>query len=1285
MIEWKQIQNGAVWEAMMQTLVMFMDPDSRAYTRLGPDGGVDAVSGDKLIVYQAKFHIEPSLEKTISDFKKEFAKIEGYREEKAYWKEAKTWILVTNLEINPDDELKWNDAIRQQDCLGLNIELWDWSKIRTRLDKYPEVKKSYFENEYRTFITFVEEMKYEKETAWSAGALDVDFVGRAEALEKFAAFLNSNKKICSVSGPGGMGKTRFLLECAKQKADASEWDAFWAKPEALKAQKIFECIIPERKTVLFIDELNDLSLLTGRLLPELCNGRMQKWKIVFTERTNNASTIRELSLPKYEELREPHYILPKLNNDESFHLTKSLLENVQTTNKIQYRDVNGLTEQIASISKGIPLWIALTVRILAKDQNLLALNGTAEELIEKYFRLLQPDLSTIPISEKNYQEIAKWCAVYGVLNLENKEVITYIASAISLSKMQLKKLLNLMVDTGLAIRYGARHRYFALAPDAIRDKILVEALIDDGEISFWGEHLVDKLLKDEIPSAFLIIKNLARVESIQSVDSNIFIPILDPFIKALTEKVKKQTPENQVKSISLLPYFDFARPEESLNLLKICWSTDNGVAKENAQTSWECTHQDVMNEIPRALSSLAHYCNSTKLKEGIVNFFIEIIKSHKVQAPYLHSAPLDLLSQVLFDLSDSDEYQGIAQKKLDSFLKQCRQNAMGDVDIEIMDMLLKRLFSLERRNTFYYNGKLTFTSVPASEQKLETAKKYLEKIKALLAEVAINATITKVLVNSYCDFFNNVRIYSKLHQDENAFNPLLKKELSWMADFLQTEAGKRAFLRNPLKEKVWKWFLDFPEDDALQPLAQKCEQAYTLEIEDKEIVSFLDNQYESIEETREKENNIFEHRLSEKSDKDILTFLEKVEYYLKEKRDYRIRSLGYLYGTRLSASRNVEALGSSLLNSDIPSARWAFGMGMIIGRSDKLRQSKISSAQEELKKYLSFVSAKDAFLYEYYNATGSLDIQDFSILKKSRFLFKNPVQYSSLLGLFTFQFVKPLCEYMDSIWSELDPETKKNYVEKIVDSIYWIKQNNNHNKLQWTVDFANWVIKKMVSFEELNWMDSLYSPFGELPFLQKLKNIQWLLKTIQNRKNFKHPFSSRFSFAYFVSSDFSESETQAFSDIIEWVHQPYLIKRDIYGEIVALDPENRKLGQLVSQKFLAAKTDEERLNLARIAGELTYEKDAWKEISRTVCEYAIHCDNELKNYYYSELDWKGIEDYSCSYGQVASTYYQKVKTLKDEKEKDTCTARQEYWQIRLEWSEKSLENAKEEARELRGE
>ncbi len=116
------------------------------------DGGQDARSGDGTRVFQAKHYEDGSAASSIRDAKKEAEKIQAYRQpghaRYEQWKGVTHWRLVTNVSFNPAHQLMWeNEVVPRFSAQGLVGDYWGREDLNARLDRHPEIHRSFFENE----------------------------------------------------------------------------------------------------------------------------------------------------------------------------------------------------------------------------------------------------------------------------------------------------------------------------------------------------------------------------------------------------------------------------------------------------------------------------------------------------------------------------------------------------------------------------------------------------------------------------------------------------------------------------------------------------------------------------------------------------------------------------------------------------------------------------------------------------------------------------------------------------------------------------------------------------------------------------------------------------------------------------------------------------------------------------------------------------------------------------------------------------------------------------------
>src|SRR6185295_8164995 len=117
-----------------------------------------------------------------------------------------------------------------------------------------------------------------------------------------------------VHGPGGIGKSRFLLEIGCS-ANLEGLEVVWGQEATLSSNTDwFAAITPERPTLMLLDEPKDPRLL-DRISEQLSAGRMQTWKVVVSVRSPKDPVLRAVNEMSVD-LRETPIELAPLSKAE---------------------------------------------------------------------------------------------------------------------------------------------------------------------------------------------------------------------------------------------------------------------------------------------------------------------------------------------------------------------------------------------------------------------------------------------------------------------------------------------------------------------------------------------------------------------------------------------------------------------------------------------------------------------------------------------------------------------------------------------------------------------------------------------------------------------------------------------------------------------------------------------------------------------------------------------------------------------------------------------------------
>lgn len=1260
--------DGSSWESMMQLLLLFEDSQSIAYSRPGKDNGIDAVSGDRQTVYQAKFHTQCSIEDCIADLKSEMSKIKGYREKLNYWKPVKKWILFTNVEENPNDREKWNATVEKCDCCGLEIELWNWSKIRELLDKYPEVKQDFLENESRCFL-LKNEFQTKSQEEYLPESFDVECVGREKELQLFKDFLESDRKIWSISGPGGMGKSRFLAECAKL-VDCERWNVYFGVSSALKITPSWsKRVILERPSILFIDELGDVCLL-NRIIADLTTGGMQNWKVVFSERNTNARTILEIKQPRYDFIRMEPTVLSRLNFENRRNLTSNLLNAIEKSRKIKFDDKDRATHGICEISQGIPLWISLAIKLIVQQNGKLGrlFEDKAANIRKIYSESMGPSLSEIPLSNEQYEIVLKWSSLYRQISFNQANVVEFICAKAGIDQTILLKTYQLMVDIGLMQRFGYKDNVFSICPDVIREGILKERLLFNQQLSNWGKSVVDGLIANEIPNIENVVESLSRVENNEDE-----IDVLGKFVESVAEKFKTEPLENHSRLLSVVEKMSSNRPDEILAIvdaqLNDCCFTES-VDKY--------VRQDYFERVKKVLSVCLYNCDDFSSKAKCLSLVFALYKHKAFSNRYANS--LEDFLRPIFEGSLRDKYIEIVEDFLSCYFMQIRNMELSQDDFLILKELLKGCFRVEYNSSVYYAGVITIGRGYFSISHISHFFKWIDEIQRVLTEFDLNESLSSILIESYGQLFGGLLRYPKTSDnDESIINSFLLKNLQWVALFISGGYGLQSFKRNLLREHIWDWILKYSKESPLFEYADKCEKAYCIEKSDKEIVEYLHADYRDDDDKMA--DNLVQTRLLNKDIDEIVCFIEKLAYYDYQK-DYKIRTIAVKFGELVTEDNHILLLSEKIAARCENKSFKEFYYGLWVGYFPKAKAAHNEIAL--IKIILNHGLNKEELLYRCISNSLIYSKQSYDLLVEY-VDDKNTESFARTAANFTLYLGEMFFSEIDTLWINWAETVKIEYLEILIQNIQASARKWNSIPFIWNEKSANWLVDKIALIQDLSAFEHSLCYFDEMKSLfSSLKNIQWLKKVAELRKECHLSFCEDFSLSYFVKSNFDLDERNAYTELIRMMlleNVPYRLE----NEIVKLDPENVCLGKIVVEEFNSTQSDEEKKCFAEIAGYLKDDSAAWMEISAEVCKYAKRLPKKERHQMWSTLSWKGIQVYSGAYGHVPKMFYDEVEHFRDMLKKETLLERCDYWQWKLDFAERLLKDEEQRAKELRGE
>ncbi|MCU0691190.1 MAG: ATP-binding protein, partial [Polyangiaceae bacterium] len=527
--KWGAISSGATFESLATTVVFFEDPGASLFGRRGKDGGQDARSGDGTRVFQAKHHENGSAAAAIRDAKSEATTIEEYRKlghsRHAQWKDVTHWRLVTNATFNPRDRHTWDtEVVPLFVKQGLVADYWERANLDGLLDKHPEIHRSFFENETRVFLSIpeVRERLPGQEPFLRRGELG-PFCGRTAEKTAIREFLLSNKLFLVVHGAGGTGKTRLLVDAGGEIAGDGEWQVLWANVESLAATgSWFEAVVPERATLLLVDEPSDEALLQ-QLAEQLGGrfGRAANWKVVIAVRSPKDPVLRFLRGARMKQRVEELPLSP-LPSADAEELCFQLL---RTGKRAELPDEakRDAARQLSRRFARHPVWLTLAVQHLEDRGDLNQVPNDAETLADEY--LTEIERSQTDAAPESVRTMLRWVALFGAVNREDDTAVRLIGEPCGITSLvDVRERLAALVRRRALTERGARNRFVEIKPDVLRDHVLLRWLARDVgaghlEVSDNGKQLLATVLDATLKGGLsalgrAILQSLARTEFI---------------------------------------------------------------------------------------------------------------------------------------------------------------------------------------------------------------------------------------------------------------------------------------------------------------------------------------------------------------------------------------------------------------------------------------------------------------------------------------------------------------------------------------------------------------------------------------------------------------------------------------------------------------------------------------------------------------------------------------------------------------------------------------------------
>ena len=453
------IFDGAEFESLMQTMLLVSNPGMVTFGRPGPDHGMDAISADWKHVYQAKFSTRMSMGKAISLAKDELKNIIEYKKPKdtwyKYWKDVTDWTLLANVEKNPNDAAAWDCSVVPEFAKhGIRAHYKDIDILEAELALMPEVRESYFGGVNRVFLCIGEVYRsMSKEVAGKY--VDDQIVGQEKHLEEVARYMDDESvNYISVEANAGMGKTRFLYECAVNLANEG-WRVLWGRQDSMLSNPNWaRSVNTARRTCVIVESIND-ERLVNILLDQLALTEKKTWKVI-------TATTPEVAERVYARVSR-HTWFKKLGLTA---LTDAQVESIFERHLPE--SAQSIAAKVAANNYtwtgGRPGWVYLMMA-LSRYMPSIDKVVVAEDLMQAAQLSIDEMMNSFPDSMRGLcMDVLRWMCIWRSISIESSKEecvpVEFLANESGVRSGDIRSTIDELSKVGLLCSWGEKRKYY---------------------------------------------------------------------------------------------------------------------------------------------------------------------------------------------------------------------------------------------------------------------------------------------------------------------------------------------------------------------------------------------------------------------------------------------------------------------------------------------------------------------------------------------------------------------------------------------------------------------------------------------------------------------------------------------------------------------------------------------------------------------------------------------------------------------------------------------------------
>lgn len=1333
---WGMIRSGPTFEALVSMLVFYKDPQAKLFGRRGKDGGQDVRSGDGSMVYQAKFHSDENPSHAFSDAKSELKKIVSYRTlghvRYEQWLNVTHWKLVTNVMFNTTDEQRWTREIVPLFAEnGLTAVYWTKPYLDGLLAMYPEIQRMFFEGENRVFLTpFEAEERLHKEISSvdREGLPIPPFVGRQEVFEELRNFLQTETLFLALNGPGGVGKSRLLVEFGQEIAGKGEWLVLWGLLSSMEQSAAwFQGIMPERPTLLLLDEPENERLL--RILEEQLGnrlGRATRWKAVIAARSSKDPILRYLRHLSKIHSADPIALHP-LDGKDSKAMCLGRLSQGPLANQPEEWRLQA-AQQLAQLYNGYPVWLNLAISFLERDGDLSRISTEAEGLADQY---LEEILGPSGTSEyESTLALLRWIALIGPVNREDNEAITNLAKQTGISSSQkVQEIITSLVARCALFAYGAYNRLVAIKPDIIREHLLLRWLVVNlgfgrqrFQLSDNAQNLIQELtfaIRQGTTNSHQrrILVSLTRTEwLLQRGDQP--LALLDQFFIDLQQGIPAMSPSQRISMIASLS--DIAEPKVG-NILEIVRSLRQNPASTekivNLLGDRRTMGQDeVLLELPwllylAARGELDSAHGRNRLLSEMSELVLEEIRiGHRSNLPRDGRRASELLRRIHgggpdFMVSFDEEILPLALHWIGGWLRDPSLERS-----EALKEILKPVISLEREQIFREENTIRIRRnvMLRDDPCWQPRQQLLQQIRDLLQNDSL-------LIEQRCvlwellDYAHHNLLQATRSVGTELFKEEIQGDLFWALNCLQNQK-KTELVELQAARKVWFWHVRFDENTEICRLAEQLEDIYQENELAAEFEPLVDYDVDDPDSQEQRQQHKAEFLAELSGGDEIARFIERAVQFIGQPSIHPIWEIGIHLG-RLAPSKPVvgEYLETVFSKSD-SDYQLDFATWVVSSWVKTLRQEgEEEKAWKKCKEFFDQCSHAAAQIWllqrTYSRRNNGLAPGEYQWLLSQSQLYQKAGRLQYWFELIAqnldrdFKQFRCICE---STLKNLPYKDQPSAVSGLIEGIYRAICDRQHQfNPDLSLGLGVWLLDQVVLVNNLSDVsalrdhgDRLFKKLGRAP-------ISWLAVTLAKRKEreeeaqgkerfYAVSLSDRVRLSRFVepvqSGNRKESEVvSAVERLVDFTLAKGSFNFGFNGYLKDIDPEGFIIPDIVVNRLAALPQNGEIYDnaacFAKIALEYQVGSVSWRRIASAVVALTKHFPPSEREHLWEALVIPTMSSWSTTLGQVPQVFIDEARNAREFLDAETEECFRPFWGWYVKYTEEKLRDKAERIKE----